>query len=121
MYKRLTIILFYVAGFVLVLHNITPHVHTDDPNEGSMPQSLLDWLGFAFQIDPGAGHLEWFSQDKQLDDKTDLKTQVSLAHVFRVPVITERVFDPEAPVLCISTHYVNFSGAPPALRGPPSC
>ena len=73
MHRRLSIILICLAGFVLTLHNITPHVH-DDPvtrENSSDPESLLEWLYFAFQIDPGAGHLECFSKPDQLSAHGD--------------------------------------------------
>lgn len=92
MHNRLTGMLFYIAGFVLILHNITPHVHYDEPDaaESSIPDTLLDWLSFAFHIDPGAGHLECFSKPDQVDiDSPDYipvsatATQVSSALIDR--------------------------------------
>lgn len=56
----------FLAGFVLVLHNLTPHVHVDEHSDES-PSNLTDWLEFAFSIDPGAGHLECFSQTESID------------------------------------------------------
>lgn len=36
-------------------------------DQGEEPSSLVDWLVFAFQIDPGAGHLECFSKPDPID------------------------------------------------------
>ena len=120
MYKRLTVILFYIAGVVLVLHNITPHVHLEesDPIESPTPDSLIDWLAFAFQIDPGAGHLEWFSKSDPVDaDEPQLYVSYSLAN--RDSIVEEQgVVVPPSPILESHFAQTNYYGAS-GLRGPP--
>ena len=55
---------------IISLHNITPHLHEDSSSQEA-PSKLLDWLQFAFQVDPENAHLECFSEAPVLDADFD--------------------------------------------------
>ncbi|MBR9920768.1 MAG: hypothetical protein GYB31_08005 [Bacteroidetes bacterium] len=77
--KKAGHILFFLAGLLLVLHNITPHFHHGELSEAMHEEdhkdadTLLDWIRLGFHNDLGEGHLEWFTQtDADLDGASDI-------------------------------------------------
>jgi len=106
----------FLAGFVLVLHNLTPHVHAEG-ERAELPDTLADWLEFAFQIDPGAGHLECFSLAEPIDlDNTAMELVCCV--VCQVDLLVYREFTPTPE------SKASHTGDPPNIRsrqnrGPP--
>ncbi|MEZ4885867.1 MAG: hypothetical protein R3E32_14130 [Chitinophagales bacterium] len=77
--KKIGNILFFIAGFFLFLHNVTPHLHHSEMSETKHNQehqaanNLFDWLSLTFHNDMGKGHLECFSQGDNFEFQSDFQ------------------------------------------------
>ncbi len=77
--KKIGNILFFVAGFFLFLHNVTPHLHHSEMSERQhsqehqMADNLFDWLSLTFHNDMGEGHLECFSQGDHFEFQSNFQ------------------------------------------------
>ncbi|MBT8219358.1 MAG: hypothetical protein KJP00_06025 [Bacteroidia bacterium] len=69
-----------LAGVIILLHSITPHIHEGDSifdTEQNIAESegMMDWLKDLFKYDLGEGHLECFNlsdnSSLQLDHLSD--------------------------------------------------
>ncbi len=114
---------------MLVLHNITPHLHLESLGEAQQSStsdtsgSLLNWLASTFQSDLGEGHLECFSEVSDLDVSDDdewlraLDWQASVQYELILKTDHSGQIRNTFSIGKLSPHYYN-SGAP--LRAPPS-
>ncbi|MBT8232020.1 MAG: hypothetical protein HKN51_16750 [Saprospiraceae bacterium] len=120
----------YLAGAIVILHSLLPHVHESDHDhyshelEHTAPESFLDFLEEMFHMDMGEGHLENFEQGSQLDfDLVNILNEVSPdlnveINSFRLNVEGQNIqtteYRDKVPILQrpFSTEHI--------LRGPPS-
>ena len=71
-------ILFSIASFFLLLHNVTPHLHQGEITEsqnavrGFSYNTIIDYLVLSLQHDHGEGHMECFSEASPIDHNSEL-------------------------------------------------
>lgn len=73
MLVRLARIMILQAAFLMLLHNVVPHVHgtvighNDEVRVSTLaPKTLWNWLSGIFEIDLGEHHLEFCNRDGEL-------------------------------------------------------
>lgn len=73
MRKSVRNIVFLIAGLVILMHNITPHLHHGELSDQEHIRAhceaddLFDWVSLGFHNDLGGGHLECFSEIENVE------------------------------------------------------
>jgi hypothetical protein len=127
-FKLPAYILFAVASFFLILHNVTPHLHHGEISENRdaaqalSSNNFLDYLLLSFQHDHGEGHMEWFSESNHIDQNAELSQflKADFIHAFSLLNIKDLEYHEETPVWLISYNDIPVPlilGNP--LRAPP--
>ncbi|WP_236980779.1 hypothetical protein [Membranihabitans maritimus] len=88
MVKRLRDISFLIVGLIILVHNITPHLHHDEISEEQHlkahyeANNVLDWILLSFHNNLENGHLECYSEIENINLSPNLDFIIPVDFMF---------------------------------------